>query len=1027
MTWTWANFVEADYRFRNDDGSESGATWIAAAHTPATIDVDDPFRVRFLIQQTVSGTNRDNDAAPLLQYSTNGSDWYSVGATTPVQYSASGYVSDATSTTQQLGSGTFVGGYFDTNQAVASINMDNVEETEWEYCLTIDSAQVSDNDTIYLRTSWSVGPDSRTYACSLTVNEAASPVLAQNAFRIRHDDGSESAASWVAAINTSATLRVADSQNYRVRFQVEETAGAAASSQQYRVYISVNSGGYKQLVSDITLDGIAFTATTQYADGDDCTQQLGSGTFLTNNDGCLDYDYQTNAIVIPASTQTEIEVCLAFHSSYFSDGDTFDFRIYPAGSPLDSYTQTPRITVYAAHVLAGTVAGTGTSTGDLTVVSGGTTHELAGTVAGTGTATGDLVQSYIEQLAFRFRNDDGSESTATWAADLNTDYTLTADGLIRLRIAIWNSGGATWPATQVVVLRSYNGGGYTRVGIATSLIAIGNGLLNPGGWTTQQITSGDFDVNNSGQIDDSVYKGTPTTDAGEKWELEITLDVDWDSLSNLDYFDFRVYHDEFDETAFPVYTETPRLTIQKSVTHTLEGSVAGTGSAAGTLTLEQAVAGSVAGTGSTAGDLRVTRKLDGTIAGSGTAVGDLEATRELVGTIAGTGSATGDLDLVEPTWALEGSVAGVGSASADLRVTRALAGTADGLGSLVGAVTLDVALAGTVTGTGTAIGDLDLLTGAISLEGSVAGTGAAVGDLGPVRGLAGAADGVGTTTADLRVTRGLAGTVDASGATTGSLVLTQAVAGTVAGVGSAIGDLDLITGAITLEGSIAGLGTTTGDVRAIRGLAGSVSATGSADGTLVLDHPLAGSVSGAGTVTGDLTLVTETLQLEGTIVGTGTTTGDLDVDHATWSLEGTAVGAGSVVADLSPIRGLAGTIDGLATVLGTLEQILALVGSVSGTGTATGTLIGTFNLAGSISATGSATGDLDVWAEIPLAGDVTAFGSAVGDLSVRGFWRDLTTREADVSSCLRASADLRTISAKISDAIRVDLENLFRR
>jgi hypothetical protein len=55
-------------------------------------------------------------------------------------------------------------------------------------------------------------------------------------------------------------------------------------------------------------------------------------------------------------------------------------------------------------------------------------------------AAGDLVGVSIEQEGFRFRNDDGSESAATWKADQDVNITLAADTAFRLR-ALLNATG----------------------------------------------------------------------------------------------------------------------------------------------------------------------------------------------------------------------------------------------------------------------------------------------------------------------------------------------------------------------------------------------------------------------------------------------------------------------------------------------------------------------------------------------------------------------------------------------------------
>ena len=55
-------------------------------------------------------------------------------------------------------------------------------------------------------------------------------------------------------------------------------------------------------------------------------------------------------------------------------------------------------------------------------------------------AAGDLVVTAIEQEGFRFRNDDGSESAATWKANQDTNITLAADTAFRLRFLLKATG-----------------------------------------------------------------------------------------------------------------------------------------------------------------------------------------------------------------------------------------------------------------------------------------------------------------------------------------------------------------------------------------------------------------------------------------------------------------------------------------------------------------------------------------------------------------------------------------------------------
>jgi hypothetical protein len=76
----------------------------------------------------------------------------------------------------------------------------------------------------------------------------------------------------------------------------------------------------------------------------------------------------------------------------------------------------------------------------------------------------------MEQYAVRFRNDDGSQTAATWAANLNADATIDADVGFRARLATrlitpW-TGSAFFPRLQY----SRNGGSWTDVTNASAVV-----------------------------------------------------------------------------------------------------------------------------------------------------------------------------------------------------------------------------------------------------------------------------------------------------------------------------------------------------------------------------------------------------------------------------------------------------------------------------------------------------------------------------------------------------------------------------
>lgn len=149
-------FTQTSYRFRNDDGSQTTATWKAAVNTNSNEKAYRSFRCRFLIQQTVSAANQNLSRIFKLRYSLNGGTYTDVGAQnseTAVRYASSVNVSDATATTQQVGTGSFIAGTIDNNGDTGTITFTNsaLSETEIEFVLELYGGLINEVDTLDLR------------------------------------------------------------------------------------------------------------------------------------------------------------------------------------------------------------------------------------------------------------------------------------------------------------------------------------------------------------------------------------------------------------------------------------------------------------------------------------------------------------------------------------------------------------------------------------------------------------------------------------------------------------------------------------------------------------------------------------------------------------------------------------------------------------------------------------------------------------------------------------------------------------
>jgi len=166
---------QRDFRGRNDDGTESTATWIAAKNTNWTQAQDTNFRLRYAFPKTASGTVWGNTHVVAMQYNRNGLGWNNItNASSVVRLSTSPNVTDETATTQQISSpDTFQAGNVLTSSTSTTNLIGGAGSTyELEICAQIRSADTILGDTIQIRiwdSTGGVAADTITNTVTITV------------------------------------------------------------------------------------------------------------------------------------------------------------------------------------------------------------------------------------------------------------------------------------------------------------------------------------------------------------------------------------------------------------------------------------------------------------------------------------------------------------------------------------------------------------------------------------------------------------------------------------------------------------------------------------------------------------------------------------------------------------------------------------------------------------------------------------------------------------------------------------------
>lgn len=166
----------------------------------------------------------------------------------------------------------------------------------------------------------------------------------QDSFRARNDDGSESAATWKAVVNTN--WNQTPDENFRIRFLIKELFGGDTGVG-FKVQYNKLSGGWNDVTTSSS--NVKMSASANLTEGNNTTQQIGGGTYLTNNSGQEDGDGTTPYAGSYKNKEWELEFCCQVIDADTADTDTIQLRVVDSGGmALNGYTNTPTLTVQDA-------------------------------------------------------------------------------------------------------------------------------------------------------------------------------------------------------------------------------------------------------------------------------------------------------------------------------------------------------------------------------------------------------------------------------------------------------------------------------------------------------------------------------------------------------------------------------------------------------------------------------------------------------------------------------------------------------
>jgi hypothetical protein len=430
----------------------------------------------------------------------------------------------------------------------------------------------------------------------------SNPSLENTVFRWVADnttEPNEQTGDYLAVQDTSASLSL--DTTYRIRWGIQELGSKAANNCTFQLQYDLSTSGswagswtaVSTTATEIRPDSASLlvdgTSSTDLSAVPDFSTGL-SGSFIgTNFIDDVDGTCGGTGANIAKSGYGILEYGITLRSAGLSAGNDVRFRVVETGNSYPmTYTQYGYATVTigdtsqsakpAKLILRSKQA---SSTGKLSqsakparIIMRANPAQFTGKLSQSAkpaklvfrsnTGTGVISTEAIDQVAYRFFEDDGDIDSATPIDSENTDiprYTGTSER-VRLRFAIEENGGSD-PASQLFWLYyNKNSEGWNRVQSASSVARTTDGTPSDG--TTilaanHRLTGGAGTAIN-GQYDESDGSLTIDLGANTHTELEYCFYIIDADVAHGDTIQFRV---EPQTTTNNSWTQVPTLTVSK--------------------------------------------------------------------------------------------------------------------------------------------------------------------------------------------------------------------------------------------------------------------------------------------------------------------------------------------------------------------------------------------------------------------------------------------------------------------------------
>lgn len=302
----------------------------------------------------------------------------------------------------------------------------------------------------------------------------------QTSFQGYDDDAGEGSATAKASVDTDWNQR--QDENFRIRFLVQEDDDVEDLNVQFQLQYNLNAAGWNDVNASSNV--VRSSASSNFAEGDSCTQQIGAGTFIGSQNGMDEADGLAGGANLDWTTtvnqETEVEFCCQIRGVDTARGDTIQLRVIKEPDlTFTTYTSVPEMTIpvgagmvlASAELLQGSAALENPGTFDFqrSLPWGGITLALrvAGSAANANLGLGSKFTTIT--VPTMYVRDGASIDDLTIDGDVELDDAVDLDnvfisGDLRINIA------GTYGFTDVIVS-----------GDITNEDASGNVVINAGG------------------------------------------------------------------------------------------------------------------------------------------------------------------------------------------------------------------------------------------------------------------------------------------------------------------------------------------------------------------------------------------------------------------------------------------------------------------------------------------------------------------------------------------------------------------